>query len=361
MIRVLIVDDDKLARKGLISIMPWSNHDMVVVGEAANGAKALEFMEKHEVDLMFVDLSMPVMSGMELLQIAGQRFPGLHSVILSFHEEFENVQTAYRMGVLDYISKVRLESEDDEQILTRIQQQITGPQPRPSATIPPELPSLITSAPFSEQCTCSQEEEDWSRLEQEWRSNYWLYNESIFQRLCKQTIEAKVTIRRLESVFMRMLSHMDTLIAWDAELLSDVSDIRSAVEWLREYRKQVYAKVAASSDFTNTTTSILRAVLFIREQASNTLHAENVAEHVHMSRSYFSQCFKRLTGSTFNEYLRLERIRATDRLLCETNQSITWVAHAVGYNDSKYFSHLFYEQTRLLPSEFRAQFHRGDE
>jgi two-component system, response regulator YesN len=61
-IRVLIVDDDKLARKGLISIMPWSDHGMVVVGEAANGAKALEFLEQHEVDLMFVDLSMPVMS-----------------------------------------------------------------------------------------------------------------------------------------------------------------------------------------------------------------------------------------------------------------------------------------------------------
>ncbi|WP_155987791.1 hypothetical protein [Gorillibacterium massiliense] len=45
MIRVLIVDDDKLARKGLISLMPWAAHDMVVVGEAANGAKALEFLE----------------------------------------------------------------------------------------------------------------------------------------------------------------------------------------------------------------------------------------------------------------------------------------------------------------------------
>ncbi|MBM7567039.1 helix-turn-helix domain-containing protein [Paenibacillus sacheonensis] len=358
MIRVLIVDDDKLARKGLISIMPWSDHDMVVVGEAANGAKALEFMESNEVDLMFVDLSMPVMSGMELLHVARQRFPELRSVILSFHEEFENVQTAYRMGVLDYISKVRLESEDDEQVLKRIRQHMSGdPSQRAAAT-----PIAATAAsPASEPHARPQEEEAWSRLEQEWRAHYWLYNESVFQRLCKQTLAGKPSFRRLEGLFMRVLSQIETAIALDAELRPEADDVRSAVEWLRDYRKRVYARVAASSDFSNTTTSILKAVLFIREQASNALHAEEVADHVHMSRSYFSQCFKKLTGSTFNEYLRQERMRAAERLLCETNQSIAWVAHAVGYNDSKYFSQLFHEQTRLLPSEFRAQFHRGDE
>ena len=184
--------------------------------------------------------------------------------------------------------------------------------------------------------------------------HYWLYNESVFQRLCKQTLEAKVSFRRLDGLFMRVLSQIETMIALDTELRTEADDVRSAVEWLRDYRKRVYAQVAASTDLTNTTTSILKAVVFIREQASNTLHAEEVADHVHMSRSYFSQCFKKLTGSTFNDYLRQERMRAAERLLCETNQSIAWVAHAVGYNDSKYFSQLFHEQTRLLPSEFRA-------
>ncbi|MCK9857522.1 MULTISPECIES: response regulator [Paenibacillus] len=358
MIRVLIVDDDKLARKGFISIMPWSNHGMVVVGEAANGAKALEFMEQHEVDLMFVDLSMPVMSGMELLQVTRQRFPGLRSVILSFHEEFENVQTAYRMGVLDYISKVRLESEDDEQILKRIQQQMTGVTAQ-EASGQPSAASQPASSPAAEQTSRTQEEEGWSGLEQEWRANYWLYNESVFQRLCKQTAQAKVSFRRLEGLFMRVLSQLETDLGLPAELGADAADVRSAVEWMRDFRKRVYAQVAATTDFTNTTTSILKAVLFIREQASGTLHAEDVADHVHMSRSYFSQCFKKLSGSTFNDYLKQERIRSAERLLCETNQSIAWVAHAVGYNDSKYFSQLFYEQTRLLPSEFRAQFVGG--
>lgn len=349
MIRVLIVDDDKLARKGLISILPWSRHGMTVVGEAANGAKALEFMERQEVDLLFVDLSMPVMSGLELLRIVQSRFPDVRSVVLSFHEEFESVQTAYRLGVLDYLSKVRLESEDDEQILQRIGERLASETPRsaPAAAAPGSVPPPA--------------EEDWSALEAQWRSLHWLYSEALFQRLCQRTAEAGVSVRRLAGLFPRILAPLENVHAPDFGRLAEAGDVAAALQWMRDCRSVIYAQVAAASDGATTMESMLKAVLFIRERATGALHAEDAAEHVHMSRSYFCQCFKKWTGSTFNEYLRQERIRAAERLLCETNRSIGWIANAVGYSDSKYFSQLFHEQTSLLPSEFRAQHHKGEE
>lgn len=358
MISVLIVDDDKLARKGLISIMPWSAHGMIVAGEAANGAKALEFLEQHAVDLMFVDLSMPVMSGIELIQAARKKHPNLRSVMLTFHEEFENVQTAFRLGVLDYISKVRLELEDDEQILERIRQKLAD-------EFQQHLPKALSAKPAqngisAEEIAHSQHDEQWHKLEQDWRSLYWLYNDAIFQHLCTQTVESNRSVRRLEGLFMRVISQVEIAAQLDTGFWSEVDDIRSAVEWIRRYRKLIYSQVSRSTDLTKTMICMLKAVLYIREHAAKTLHAEDVADHVNMSRSYFSQCFKKLTGSTFNDYLRQERIRAAERLLCETNQPVAWVANAVGYGDSKYFSQIFYEQTRLLPSEFRAQFHRGN-
>jgi len=357
-ISVLIVDDDKLARKGLISIMPWSAHDMIVAGEAANGAKALEFLEQHAVDLMFVDLSMPVMSGMELIQATRKKYPNLRSVVLTFHEEFENVQTAYRLGVLDYISKVRLEQEDDEQILKRIRQRLMD-EFQQQMPLTPTMQSAETSLSAAKNVH-SQDEEQWRQLERDWHSQYWLYNEMVFQSLCKQTAEFNHLVRRLEGLFMRVISQIEIATQLNAEFWSEVGDIRSAVEWIRHYRKQIYSQVAGSTDLTKTMICMLKAVLFIREQAARPLYAEEVAEQVNMSRSYFCQCFKKLTGSTFNDYLKQERVRAAEQLLRETNQSVAWVANAVGYVDSKYFSHIFYEQTRLLPSEFRAQFHRGD-
>lgn len=342
MIRVLIVDDDKLARKGLISIMPWSAHDMTVAGEAANGAKALEFLEQHPVDLMFVDLSMPVMSGTELIQAARKKYPNLRSVVLTFHEEFENVQTAYRLGVLDYVSKARLELEDDEQILKRIREKLTD-------EVQPRTPTTTHNN------ASSGNEEHWRKLELDWRSLYWLYSEVIFERLCRQTEEASPSVRRIEALLMRVISQVETATQLEAEFWSEVDDIRSAMERIRQYRKTIYAQAAGSTDLTKTAICMLKAVLYLREHTADPLHAEDAADHVNMSRSYFCQMFKKVTGSTFNDFLRQERVRSAERLLAETNQSVAWVANAVGYGDSKYFSHIFHEQTRLLPSEYRAK------
>lgn len=122
MIKVLVVDDDKLVRKGLISMMPWQDFDMQVVGEANNGEKALQFLEEHSVDLVLTDLGMPVMSGVELMRVLRKRYPNLHVVVLSVHQDFEYVQEALRLGAIDYIAKVDLELEKEqlEDVLGRI-------------------------------------------------------------------------------------------------------------------------------------------------------------------------------------------------------------------------------------------------
>lgn len=359
MIRVLIVDDDKLARKGLISLLPWSAHDMVVAGEAANGAKALEFLEQQEVDLLFVDLSMPVMSGLELVQAARKKYPNLRSVVLTFHEEFEYVQSAYRMGVLDYISKVRLELEDDEQILQRIRQKFADEAHQRVPAAPPVSEPHVPASVPADPNAGGRNEEKWRQLEQDWRSQYWLFNEALFQQLCDQTAEFNPPVRRLEGLFMRVIAQIEAATRLGTESWSEAENVRSALEWIRRYREQIYAQIRDAADLTNTTICILKAIVFIRERAAEPLHAEDVAEHVSMSRSYFSQCFKKLTGMTFNDYLKQERIRAAERLLSETKHSVAWIANAVGYGDAKYFSQLFYEQTRLLPSEFRARHQKG--
>lgn len=358
MIRVLIVDDDKLARKGLISIMPWSSHDMEVVGEAANGAKALEFLDENPVDLMFVDLAMPVMSGIELIQEARKLYPNLRYVVLTFHEDFEYVQTTFRLGVLDYISKVRLEMEDYEQIFDRIRQKLTGDlqQDRQKA-----LQAQSTKADTSSSTAGSPwDEEQWHRLERNWRSLFWLFDETAFQLLCTQTVESNLPIRRIEGLFMRVISQVEAATHIDADTWVDMENAQSAVGWIRHYRNSLYLQVSRSTDLTNTMICIFKAVLFIHEQIAKPLHAEAVAAHVNMSRSYFCQCFKKLVGLTFNDYIRQERILMAEQLLIGSNQSVAWIANAVGYGDVKYFSHIFHEQTGLLPSEFRAQFNKGD-
>jgi len=120
MLKVLVVDDDKLVRKGLISAMPWEQFGMQVIGEASNGEKALEMMELYQVDLLLTDLAMPVMSGLELMRIVRKRYPKTHIVVLTLHQDFEYIQEALRLGAVDYIAKVQLEKERFEEVLERI-------------------------------------------------------------------------------------------------------------------------------------------------------------------------------------------------------------------------------------------------
>jgi two-component system response regulator YesN len=128
MIKVMVVDDDKLVRKGLISAMPWRDYDMEVIGEASNGEKALEFLQSNTVDLLLTDLAMPVMSGIDLIKKVRKQFSTVHIVVLTLHQDFEYIQEVLRLGVIDYIAKVQLEKERFEEVLERIYNRIVQEQ-----------------------------------------------------------------------------------------------------------------------------------------------------------------------------------------------------------------------------------------
>lgn len=120
MLKILIIDDDILTRKGIRSLMPWTKHNMEIAGEAANGKEALTFLEKQNVDLALVDLDMPVMDGITFIKTAKQRYPALNYVVLTVHTEFEYIQRILRIGALDYIAKTSFDRENFDQILDRI-------------------------------------------------------------------------------------------------------------------------------------------------------------------------------------------------------------------------------------------------
>ncbi|URN95796.1 MAG: response regulator [Candidatus Pristimantibacillus lignocellulolyticus] len=120
MLNVLIVDDEKIVRKGLVTFIPWKQFGMNVVGEANNGENALKFLEKNKVDLLFTDLSMPVMSGVELMREVNKKYPHIQMVVLTLHQDFDYIQEALRLGAIDYIAKTELEKEQFEDLLGRI-------------------------------------------------------------------------------------------------------------------------------------------------------------------------------------------------------------------------------------------------
>ena len=125
MLKILIIDDDMLTRKGIQTLMPWEKHGMEIIGEASNGKAALEFLKEHQVDLALVDLDMPIMNGTTFIREAKKLYPHLNYVVLTVHTEFEYIQPVLRLGVIDYIAKTQFDQENFDLILERINASIS--------------------------------------------------------------------------------------------------------------------------------------------------------------------------------------------------------------------------------------------
>ena len=103
-IRILITDDHPIVREGLRIIL-GTYQDMTVVGEAANGIEALHMIPLCNPDVALVDISMPGMSGIELIGRIRAEHPQLPMLVLSMHQEEQFAVRALKLGASGYLTK----------------------------------------------------------------------------------------------------------------------------------------------------------------------------------------------------------------------------------------------------------------
>ena len=104
MIRVLIADDHKIVRDGLKRILS-AHAEVDVTGEAADGDQALALVRAHEYDLVMVDMSMPGLSGIDLIKRLKLEKPKLRILVLSMHGERQYAARALKAGASGYLNK----------------------------------------------------------------------------------------------------------------------------------------------------------------------------------------------------------------------------------------------------------------
>ena len=103
-IRILITDDHAIVRAGLRRIIE-TRADMSVMGEAADGIEALHKIAECSPDVVLVDISMPGMSGIDLIGRIRAENPHLPVLVLSMHKEEQFAVRALKMGAAGYLTK----------------------------------------------------------------------------------------------------------------------------------------------------------------------------------------------------------------------------------------------------------------
>lgn len=109
--RILIADDEYFVRMGIKSTIEWKESEFIVETEAENGNEAEAMILENEPDIVFLDITMPGQSGLEVLEKVRKRGYGGYIVMLTCHEDFRMVQQAMRIGADDYVLKNDLTGE----------------------------------------------------------------------------------------------------------------------------------------------------------------------------------------------------------------------------------------------------------
>ncbi len=105
MLKILVVEDEEMIRKGITLAVDWASLDCMVVGEAANGEEALEAVERFRPSLIITDLKMPRMDGIEMLEKLREGGNNVCVIILTAYDSFAYAQSALRLGAVDFLLK----------------------------------------------------------------------------------------------------------------------------------------------------------------------------------------------------------------------------------------------------------------
>lgn len=150
--KVLICDDQALVREGLAMLLVL-DRDITVVGQAQDGAEAVELAGRHQPDLVLMDLKMPGVNGIEATRQIRARFPSIKVLVLTTYDDDEWLIDAVRAGAAGYLLKdttrqdlmaavrgtVAGKSYVDPTVAGKLLGQVANPQTQPETLLTEKL------------------------------------------------------------------------------------------------------------------------------------------------------------------------------------------------------------------------------
>ncbi len=100
--KLLIVDDSSLIRRELTKLLSEAGFE---ISTAKDGKEALDLVLTNDFDVITMDINMPIMDGLDLIENINKLYPGIQVIVMSAHTEAEYIQKAHDLGVKDYLIK----------------------------------------------------------------------------------------------------------------------------------------------------------------------------------------------------------------------------------------------------------------
>lgn len=101
--KIIVVDDEPLVKQYIVQCVRDAGGENEITAAVTSGAKVLQEMKANPADVVFADITMPKMDGIELLQELQRQYPSTAVIMLTCHDDFEYARAAMQNGAKDYI------------------------------------------------------------------------------------------------------------------------------------------------------------------------------------------------------------------------------------------------------------------
>lgn len=123
MYRVMLLEDETIIREGLKVSLNWEHYELSIVAEARDGVEGLSLAREHRPHLIFSDIRMPGMDGLEFAHKVLQMLPDVKIIIISGYKDYEYIRQSLQLGLFDYLLKP-IDQEELERVVQKAVRQI---------------------------------------------------------------------------------------------------------------------------------------------------------------------------------------------------------------------------------------------
>lgn len=351
MLKVMLVDDEPFIMQGLSVLIDWEDLGYKIVKTASNGGEAYEYLKENRVDLIISDISMPVMSGLDLLKkIREEGLSDAYFVVLSGYNEFAYAQQAIRYTCMDYLLKP-INKEELTDILKRVYEEgrmVKKDEDDIHASgkvvlYKKELDDLIKAIEINEMHAINNSVDA-------------LYDE-IYSVGMNEDILA-MNLNYLQVQLIHLAVEQDESLDQE-EVLNYINENVYDAGKTKGSRVHLKRFALGYADYLsqlrkNASRGVLAEVeKEIRQNYAENLTLRDLSKKYYVNPAYLGQLFKKKYNQSFKDYLCTVRINEAASMLLKTDDKISLVSEKVGYKDVDYFIQKFIEQKGITPAKYR--------
>ncbi|MBD7914600.1 response regulator [Clostridium sp. Sa3CUN1] len=397
MIKVLIADDEPRIRRGIRNIINWEEEGFKLIGEAEDGEEALFIAKEKKPDILLLDICMPFINGIQLIEELNNILYNPVVIIISGHDEFNYAQAALRLKVFDYILKPidrnnlrNLILKAKEEVISRIK--LNERESFKDMVLENNLSYLkeeFFKAWLNGKLDKNELKIRMENLKIHYSDNMGLIlikiSEKNFVGIVNKNERELISygIINLSNEFMSsftdlyvfrysstrvvILCNVESIIIWK-KALSDLEEKISSlfkIDIIVENSllnknpmeiKEVFSKLKNNVlEKSKKTPIVLEVEKYIKKNyGDEKLSIEKLSNKLGISQTYLTRLLKKELGMNFIDYLTHVRIQNAIELMKDPSIKIYEIASLVGYNTQHYFSNVFKKNVGMAPNDYRV-------